>query len=202
MAKDQQGLTLAGAPESAAAFDRAIADYYGLTGDPVGILKQALARDPGFALGGAAIAALYMIGGFRGDHPEVAKALGAAEPAMRRASGRERRHFAAANAWAEGRTSQAIADWETILVDHPTDALALRLVQDAYFFLGRSAAIRDCAARVLPAWDAETRSPASSSAFTPSGSRKPATSSAPRPLAARRWRGTRATPGRRMRSLT
>ena len=37
--------------------------------------------------------------------------------------------------------------------DHPTDALALRLAEDAYFFLGRSAAIRDCAERVLPAWD-------------------------------------------------
>jgi tetratricopeptide (TPR) repeat protein len=153
MAKDQQGLALAGAPESAAAFDRAIADYYGLIGDPVGILKQALARDPGFALGGAAIAALYMIGGFRGDHPEVVQALRAAEPAMRGASERERRHFAAANAWAKGRTSQAIADWEAILVNHPTDALALRLAQDAYFFLGRSVAIRDCAARVLPAWE-------------------------------------------------
>jgi hypothetical protein len=79
MAKDQQGLGLAGAPESAAAFDRAVADYYGLTGDPVGVLKSALARDPGFALGGIAIAALYMIGGFRGDHPEVMSALGAAE---------------------------------------------------------------------------------------------------------------------------
>ena len=188
MAKDQQGLTLAGAPESAAAFDRAIADYYGLTGDPVGILKQALARDPGFALGGVAIAALYMIGGFRGDHPEVVKALGAAEPAIRRASERERRHLAAASAWAEGKTSQAILGWETILVDHPTDALALRLAQDAYYFLGRSLAIRDCAARVLPAWDREIRSQASSSAFTPSGSRRRATSSAPRTSAVRRWR--------------
>ena len=153
MAKDQQGLTLAGAPESAAAFDLAIADYYGLTGDPVGILKRALARDPGFALGGVAIAALYMIGGFRGDHPEVVKALGAAEPTIRRASERERRHLAAAGAWAEGKASQAILGWETILVDHPTDALALRLAQDGYYFLGRSLAIRDCAARVLPAWD-------------------------------------------------
>ena len=57
MARDQQGLALAGAPESAEAFDRAMADYYGLTGDPVGVLKSALARDPGFALGGVAIAA-------------------------------------------------------------------------------------------------------------------------------------------------
>jgi tetratricopeptide (TPR) repeat protein len=153
MAKDQQGLVLSGAPESAAAFDRATADYYGLTGDPVGVLKSALARDPDFALGGVAIAALYMIGGFRGDHPEVVSALRAAEAVIGRASERERRHLAAAKAWAKGKTSQAIVGWETILNDHSTDALALRLAQDAYFFLGRSAAIRDCAARVLPAWD-------------------------------------------------
>ena len=110
-------------------------------------------RDPGFALGGVAIAALSMIGGFRGDHPEVVSALRAAEAAIGRASEREQRHLAAAKAWARGETSQAILGWETILADHPTDALALRLVQDAYFFLGRSAAIRDCAERVLPAWD-------------------------------------------------
>jgi hypothetical protein len=78
MARDLQGLTLAGSPQSAEAFDRAVMDYYGLTGDPVGILKQALADDPAFALGGVAIAALYMIGGFRGDHPEAVGALRAA----------------------------------------------------------------------------------------------------------------------------
>lgn len=153
MAMDQQGLELAGAPESAAAFDHAIADYYGLTGDPVGVLKSALQRDPGFALGGVAIAALTMIGGFRGDHPEVVSALRAAEAALGRASERERRHFAAATKWAEGQTSQAILGWEAILADHPTDALALRLAEDGNYFLGRPAAIRDCAQRVLPAWD-------------------------------------------------
>ena len=113
MAKDQQGLTLAGSPDSAAAFDRAVADYYGLTGDPVGVLKSALARDPGFALGGVAIAALFMIGGFRGDHPEVMSALGAAEAAIGGASARERRHLTAAKAWAEGETFQATLGWET-----------------------------------------------------------------------------------------
>jgi tetratricopeptide (TPR) repeat protein len=152
MARDQQGLTLAGAPDSAGAFDRAMADYYGLTGDPVGVLKSALARDPGFALGGVAIAALTMIGGFRGDHPEVMGALRVAEAGIGRSSRREQNHLAAAKAWARGEFSRAILGWERILADHPTDALALRLVQDAYFFLGRSAAIRDCAARVLPAW--------------------------------------------------
>ncbi|HEY3623992.1 MAG TPA: tetratricopeptide repeat protein [Roseiarcus sp.] len=153
MGKDQQGLMLAGAPESAAAFDRAVADYYGLTGDPVGVLKSALARDPDFALGGVAIAALYMIAGFRGDHPEVVSAFRAAEAAIGRASERERRHLAVAQAWGQGETSRAILGWEAILIDHPTDALALRLAQDAYFLLGRSVAIRDSAARALPAWD-------------------------------------------------
>jgi tetratricopeptide (TPR) repeat protein len=153
LAVDQQGLTLAGAPESAAAFDRAIADYYGLTGDPVGVLKSALARDSDFALGGVVVAMLYMIGGFRGDHPEVVSALCGAEAATRYVSERERRHLAAAKAWARGESSQAIIGWETILADHPTDSLALRLALDAYFFLGRSAAIRDTAARALPAWD-------------------------------------------------
>jgi tetratricopeptide (TPR) repeat protein len=153
LARDQQGLAVGGAPESARAFDRAMADYYGLTGDPVGVLKSALSRDPGFALGAVGVAALSMIGGFRGDHPEVTSALRAAEAGIGRSSQREQTHLAAAKAWARGETSQAIVGWETILADHPTDALALRLAQDAYFLLGRSAAIRDCAERVMPAWD-------------------------------------------------
>ena len=153
MAKDQQGLTLAGSPQSAQAFDRAVADYFGLTGDPAGILKQALKNDPEFALGGVAIAGLFMIGGFRGDHPEVAAALAAAEPALRGACAREKMHFAAVKAWSEGRTPEAAAVWEAILRDWPTDALAFRFGQDAYLFLGQSLAIRDSAARVLPAWD-------------------------------------------------
>ena len=175
-----------------------MADYYGLTGDPVGVLKSALARDPGFALGGVAIAALYMIGGFRGDHPEVMSALRAAEaaigarltaraePSCRRqglGAGELRRRFG----------------WERILADHPTDALALRLVQDAYFLLGRSAAIRDCADGCCPPGVATIRSPASSSGNTPSGSRRRANSGAPRTSAARRSPAIRATPGRRMR---
>ena len=153
MAKDQQGLTITGSPQSAEAFDRAVADYFGLTGDPVGILKQAVANDASFALGGVAIAGLFMIGGFRGDHPEVTKAIAGAESGMRGASSRERLHLAAVRAWSEGRQPEAAQAWEAILRDWPTDALAFRFGQDAYLFLGRSLSIRDSAAQVLPAWD-------------------------------------------------
>ena len=155
MARDQQGLALTGSPAAAAAYDRAIADYYGLTGDPVGILKAAVERDSAFALGGVAIAALFMVGGFRGDAPEVTQAIGAAEAAIGGGSLREKQHLAAVKAWAAGRMTDATLLWEDILVDHPTDALALRLGQDAYFFLGQSQSIRDSVARVLPAWDRE-----------------------------------------------
>ena len=189
---------------SAEAFDRAVADYYGLTGDPVGILKQALARDPNFALGGVAIAALYHDRRLsRRPSQRWSARLRAAEAAIRRASARERRHLAAAKAWAEGETCAAILGWETILADHPTDALALRLAQDAYLLS------RPIARDPRFAWrgscrpgNATIRSRASSSASTPSGSRRRANSSAPRTSAARPWPRTRATPGRRMRSLT
>jgi tetratricopeptide (TPR) repeat protein len=153
MAKDQLGLPMTGSEASAQAYDRAVSDYWGLTGDPVGVLKQALADDPAFALGWAAVAGLFLIGGFRGDHPEVVGALAAAERGLPGASRREQMHVAALKAWAEGRSIDATLVWEAILVEWPTDTLALRLSQDAYFFLGQSPAIRDSAARALPAWD-------------------------------------------------
>ena len=152
MVRDQQGLPLAGSHKSAAAFDRAVAEYWGVTGDPVGGLKAALREDPDFALGSVAVAALFMVGGFRGDHREVASALEAAEAAMSRASDRERLHRAAVKAWAGDDLPEATRIWEKILIDWPTDALALRLAQDAYFFLGQSQALRDSIARVLPTW--------------------------------------------------
>ncbi len=153
MAEDQLGLPLAGSEQAARAYDRAVADYWGLTGDPVGALKPALAADPSFVLGAAAIAGLFLIGGFRGDHAEVVGAIAAAERALPRASPRERLHVAAVKALADGRSIDATLAWEAILTDWPTDALALRFAQDAYFFLGQSLAIRDSIARVWPAWE-------------------------------------------------
>ena len=40
--------------------------------------------------------------------------------------------------------------WESILVDHPLDMLALKFAHDSYFYLGHSAQIRDSIARVIP----------------------------------------------------
>lgn len=155
MARDQQGLDVTGAPASVEALDRAVAEYYAWKGDPIATLQAAVDADPAFTLGASAIAALYALNGFRGDHPAVATALGAAEAAIAGASARERRHLAAAKAWAAGAIIGATDVWEDILLDHPTDALALRFAHDSYFYLGHSLSIRDSVARVLPAWDRE-----------------------------------------------
>ena len=42
--------------------------------------------------------------------------------------------------------------WEDILVDHPTDMLALKFAHDGYFYLGAKTRMRDSVARVLPHW--------------------------------------------------
>jgi tetratricopeptide (TPR) repeat protein len=153
MAKDAQGLTITGAPASAEAYDHAMADYWGLTGDPVRTLKSAIETDPAFALGAVAVAALFLVGGFPARHPEVVHALTPARKAIAATTRREQKHLAAVEAWAEGRLLEAALRWEDILVEAPRDALALRLVQDAYFFLGQPLAIRDSSARVKPFWD-------------------------------------------------
>jgi tetratricopeptide (TPR) repeat protein len=155
MARDQQGLEISGAPASAAALDSAVTDYFGWKGDPIATLQEAVDKDPAFNLGSSAIASLFLLNGFRGDNPAVTKAISAAEAALPGASSREQRHLAAARAWAEGRIIGATDIWEDILVDYPTDALALRFAHDSYFYLGHSLSIRDSVARVLPAWDRE-----------------------------------------------
>jgi tetratricopeptide (TPR) repeat protein len=156
MARDQQGLEISGAAVSAEALDRAVTDYFAWRGDPIATLQEAVDRDPAFTLGASAIASLFLLNGLRGDNPAVTKAIGEAEATSSGGSSREKRHLAAAKAWASGQIIGATDIWEDILVDHPTDALALRFAHDTYFYLGHSFSIRDSVARVLPAWDRQS----------------------------------------------
>jgi hypothetical protein len=153
MTKDAQGLAVTGSPDSAAAFDRAIGDFYGWKGNPLAHLQGALDRDPSFALGATMTAVLYLLSGFRGDSAPVKAFLTAAEAASGGATQREKRHLEAAKAWATGAIFRATEIWEDILLDYPKDALALRFAHNSYYYLGHSQTIRDSVARVLPFWD-------------------------------------------------
>ena len=104
------GLQVAGAPASTDALDRAVDDYGPGRATRSACCKEAVDRDPAFTLGSSAIASLFLLNGFRGDSPAVTRALGAAEAAIGGASSRERRHLAAAKAWAAGRIVGATDD--------------------------------------------------------------------------------------------
>lgn len=65
---------------------------------------------------------------------------------------RERRHIDALDRFASGSMLQATQIWEDILLEHPTDMMALKMAHDSYFYLGHKQQIRDSIARVMPWW--------------------------------------------------
>ncbi len=68
-------------------------------------------------------------------------------------SPRERLHADAMKAWTKGLTDRALELWESILLSHPQDILALRLAHHGYFYRGDSQNLRDVVTRVQHAWD-------------------------------------------------
>uniref|UniRef100_A0A3Q1G6R1 Tetratricopeptide repeat protein 38 n=1 Tax=Acanthochromis polyacanthus TaxID=80966 RepID=A0A3Q1G6R1_9TELE len=67
-------------------------------------------------------------------------------------SPRERLHVKAVELFSRGNFPKACDVWEDILVDHPTDMLALKFSHDGYFYMGAQTPMRDSVARVLPYW--------------------------------------------------
>lgn len=67
-------------------------------------------------------------------------------------SDRENKHVSAVALWAEGKLTQACEIWEDILIETPTDMLALKFAHDCYFCLSYHQQMRDSIARVLPFW--------------------------------------------------
>lgn len=65
---------------------------------------------------------------------------------------REKKHVQAVVNWSAGELYKAALAWEDVLLEHPTDILALKMASDTYFFLGRQFELRDSVARVMPFW--------------------------------------------------
>jgi hypothetical protein len=121
---------------------------------PLQDLDAAIAADPAWPLPHAMKAGFLLSltePGFADEaasHLARARALvGAATPA------RERAHLDALQRVAEGRWAAACRVWDTLLIDHPRDALALQWAQLWDFYRGDAAALRARPARALPEWD-------------------------------------------------
>jgi tetratricopeptide (TPR) repeat protein len=152
MLNDAQGLHLTTAgTAAAAAYDAAVDGFCGFKADPVFHVKAALEADPDFALAHCLRGYAYLLMGVPAVRPKAAVCLERAESGV--ATPREHGHFLALQAWCDGDLTGAAGRWEHLLVDHPTDLMALRMAASFHFNSGDCANPRDSAARVLPAWD-------------------------------------------------
>jgi hypothetical protein len=90
-------------------------------------LSRCLAADPEFGLAHCLKGYFAMLLYKQAGVAPAAQSARTARPLVAQATTREQSHVEALEAWAEGDLDRTLAIWETILADHPTDALALRL---------------------------------------------------------------------------
>jgi tetratricopeptide (TPR) repeat protein len=156
MHQDARGLDITAATAQAAAhFDAVIDSYMGFRNDVGDLLKRTLAADPEFPLALCARGYFMLLFAVRGLVPRARQAHAAAVAAAAKlgATERERSHLAALDAWCDGDITLALARWQAILAEFPRDVLALKLANFWHFYLGDSAALRDCVADALRGWD-------------------------------------------------
>lgn len=122
--------------------------------DPIATIHDALAAEPGFAMGHCFRAGLIIMASDRMLLPLLIESVEAVESLGRRANERERAHAAAARLWLHGDFRGANQAYGNIVIDYPRDLLALQVAHATDFYLGASTMLRDRIAQVLPHWDA------------------------------------------------
>lgn len=153
---DQHGLAITASNAEAVEFyDRSVAGYLGLRSDVGPELKGMFGADPEIVMGHTLKGYFYQLFANPTLDGRTAQAIAAAEKSAleRGANQRELRHISALQAWFEGDLVRAVQIWEDILLEHPLDAVALRLAYHTYFYLGDLANGRDLPARVMHAWN-------------------------------------------------
>lgn len=151
---DRRGLKLSNATaDCALALDEALDEALAFHGDPMARIEAALAANPGFVMGHVFRAGMLTQAMETRIYGTMVASVEAAEALWERADDRERAHIRAVRAWIEGDFHGAVQHWESALVRHPHDLLALALVHLTDVLLGDVAGQRDCVARVFPLWD-------------------------------------------------
>lgn len=153
---DLHGLPLtAPSAAAAAAFNETCRRYLTYRADTVQPLFATLAAEPGFVMGQCLKGYLLLLACKQAMVPIAAGALAQAREAAAAASGataRERMHLAALQAWVDGHLERALALWDQISREHPTDLLAFRLAHFHLFWLGRPQAMLASVEQARPHW--------------------------------------------------
>ena len=116
-------------------------------------MKKTLEVDPEFVMGHCLRGYFFMLFSSNAVRDKVSQSLEFAEANTGHVTWREQAHVRALRAWFEGDLLKAKLIWDEILVEHPTDVLALRLQHFSAFWMGQSRFLRDAVARVIGFWD-------------------------------------------------
>lgn len=150
--RDLHGLPLSTSQTAAEAFNRTIRSYLAYRADISEHLTGTLKADPSFALAHCAKGYLMMLTYKQANVPIASDACAAAQRLAASATPREQAHGRALAAWLSGDVEKAIAAWEEILAEHPTDVLAMRLAHFNYFWRGRPRDMRASIERIAGHW--------------------------------------------------
>jgi tetratricopeptide (TPR) repeat protein len=125
-------------------------------GDPLAEIEQVLADDPGSVRGHCLRAALIVCTDAIVAKPLLAMSLSAIEAACPDIRNPAHRHAAAARAWLDGDMALAAERYGAILIDWPSDVLALAVAHALDFRLGHRRMLRDRVAKILTGWKVTT----------------------------------------------
>jgi tetratricopeptide (TPR) repeat protein len=152
MYKDSRNLSVtASTSATIELLDAAVSSYLGMRKDVSDRIADLVAQDPECPLAQCLSGYIKMHAGKPEAVADAAQALERAKQTS--ASNRENLHIRALEAWLNGDLIGALCRWEEILIEYPTDILAVRLAQFITSYLGKSLDIRNSVLRVLPAWD-------------------------------------------------
>jgi tetratricopeptide (TPR) repeat protein len=142
--------------EALAHAEHALWQMMSFYGTPLDALDAAAAADPAWALPRLMKAGFLLSltePGLLGDaRTELDIVEAAAESTGTRMNQREREHGAALRTLLAGDWHGACRDWESLLLQHPCDALALQWAHLFDFYRGDALNLRQRVARVLPQW--------------------------------------------------
>jgi hypothetical protein len=152
--RDSRGIALTTHSQaSAERYDAALDLLASYRQDPLAAIDAAIAEDPDFVSAHCLRAGLGVLGAERGAEPLIRDSLASGERLAGRANDRERRHFAAAQAWLDGDFHRASSLYGKIVIEYPRDLLAVQVAHVIDFYLGQQRMLRDRVAQVLPQWD-------------------------------------------------
>ena len=154
MQRDCRGLELTASNAAAtAAFDATVDGYLAFARDTGARLKATLDADRSMPLAQVLRGYFFLLMGKPALLAKAVEAAAAAKRGLEHATGRERRHAAALDAWCRSDFQGALEALEAILIDHPRDVVALKVAHYLHFYSDGAQAMRDSVARTLYAWD-------------------------------------------------